>query len=128
MTTFKRLVASALILTQLTGCGLILYPERDGQPKGGRIDPAVAILDGIGLLFFLVPGLIAFAVDFATGTIYLPPGDRAGVEWRTVKVEGPLTADSIRAVVERETGTQISLDDPRLGAYRLTDATQLPHG
>jgi hypothetical protein len=29
-------------------------------------------LDGVGLLFFFVPGIIAFAVDFMTGAIYLP--------------------------------------------------------
>ncbi len=59
-------------LTATTGCGLILYPERRGQPRG-RLDWGVVLLDGLGLLLFLVPGLIAFAVDFATGTIYLPP-------------------------------------------------------
>ena len=28
---------------------------------------------GVGLLLFLVPGIIAFVVDFTTGAIYLPP-------------------------------------------------------
>lgn len=53
------------------GCGTILYPERKGQ-SAGRIDWGVAALDAVGLLFFLVPGVIAFAVDFNNGTIYLP--------------------------------------------------------
>src|SRR5215469_13362952 len=57
----------------LASCGTILYPERRGQPAG-RLDVGVVALDGIGLLLFLVPGVIAFAVDFATGAIYLPPG------------------------------------------------------
>src|SRR6185295_5982840 len=56
----------------LASCGTILYPERRGQPAG-RLDVGVVALDGIGLLLFLVPGVIAFAVDFATGAIYLPP-------------------------------------------------------
>src|SRR5689334_12007234 len=56
----------------LASCGTILYPERRGQ-TAGRLDVGVVALDGIGLLLFLVPGVIAFAVDFATGTIYLPP-------------------------------------------------------
>jgi len=34
----------------------------------------VVALDAIGLLFFFVPGVIAFAVDFVTGAIYLPGG------------------------------------------------------
>ena len=40
-----------------TSCGTILYPERRGQPAG-KIDVGVAVLDGIGLLVFLVPGVI----------------------------------------------------------------------
>ncbi|SDR86329.1 hypothetical protein SAMN05216421_0468 [Halopseudomonas xinjiangensis] len=62
---------SAALVTQLSACGTIFYPERRGQLTG-EIDPGVAILNGIGLLFYVVPGLIAFGVDFATGAIYLP--------------------------------------------------------
>jgi hypothetical protein len=62
---------SATLVTQLSACGTIFYPERRGQLTG-EIDPGVAILNGIGLLFYIVPGLIAFGVDFATGAIYLP--------------------------------------------------------
>src|ERR1700758_5507579 len=65
------LMASGAVF--LASCGTILYPERRGQPAG-RLDVGVVALDGIGLLLFLVPGVIAFAVDFATGAIYLPPG------------------------------------------------------
>jgi hypothetical protein len=61
----------AALAVPLSACGTLLYPERKGQ-RGGRIDPAVAILNGIGLILFLVPGLVAFAVDFHYGTIYLP--------------------------------------------------------
>ena len=72
--TKRRLLiggSTAVLATALSGCGTLLYPERKGQ-TGGRIDPSVAILDGLGLLLFLIPGLIAFAVDFSNGTIYLP--------------------------------------------------------
>jgi hypothetical protein len=55
------------------GCGTIIYPERRGQ-TAGRIDVGIALLDGLGLLVFLIPGVIAFAVDFSTGAIYLPSG------------------------------------------------------
>ena len=30
------------------------------------------ILHGIGLLAYLIPGIIAYALDFNNGTIYLP--------------------------------------------------------
>ena len=54
------------------GCGTILYPERRGQPAG-PLDWKVVALDAVGLLLFFIPGVIAFAVDFTNGTIYLPP-------------------------------------------------------
>src|SRR5690554_2163549 len=64
---------SALLIFELAGCGTIIYPERRGQ-TGGKIDPAVVIMDGIGLLFWVIPGLVAFAIDFATGAIYTSSG------------------------------------------------------
>lgn len=62
-----------LATLNLNACGTILYPERKGNVSG-TIDPAIAVLDGLGLLVFFVPGVIAFAVDFTNGTIYLPDG------------------------------------------------------
>jgi hypothetical protein len=34
----------------------------------------------IGLLFFIIPGVVAYAVDFSNGTIYLPPSHRSAVD------------------------------------------------
>ena len=56
----------------LTGCGTVLHPERRGQPAGA-LDWKVVALDALGLVLFFIPGVIAFAVDFHTGAIYLPP-------------------------------------------------------
>jgi hypothetical protein len=70
---YQKLLTGLLIgaLTlQVIGCGTLLYPERKGQTSG-NIDPGVAIMDGIGLFFFVIPGLVAFAIDFTTGAIYL---------------------------------------------------------
>ena len=69
---FIRLTAASS-LALLTGCGMIIHPERRGQPPGGGLDWSVVALDGLGLLLFFLPGVIAFAVDFTTGAIYLPP-------------------------------------------------------
>lgn len=119
-----RLCAAAAI-TGLVGCGAVLYPERAGQPKG-RIDPAVAILDGIGVLLFIIPGLIAFAVDFHQGTIYLPPGEAATNRWRPVPVTGPLTRDVIEAAVSAQIGSPVWLEGPDVRAYRLHDIAEAP--
>jgi hypothetical protein len=127
MKTFTRVTATVLIVLQLTSCGLILYPEREGQAKTGRIDPTVAILDGVGCLFFLIPGLIAFAVDFHEGTIYLPPSESAASDWRPVKVaDGRLTREQIERAVHEQTGREVALADPRMEAYRVNGVADLP--
>jgi hypothetical protein len=56
----------------VTGCATIFHPERRGQISSNQIDWKMAALDGLGLLLFFVPGVVAFAVDFSTGAIYLP--------------------------------------------------------
>lgn len=67
-------VAAFCSLSGVTGCGTIMYPERRHQPRSHQIDWKVAALDGLGLLLFFVPGVVAFVVDFCTGAIYLPAG------------------------------------------------------
>ncbi len=56
----------------LSGCGTLLHHDRVGQPHSQQIDWKIAALNGLGMLFFFVPGVAAFAVDFYTGAIYLP--------------------------------------------------------
>jgi hypothetical protein len=63
------------IACSAVGCGTLLHSERCGRPHGGRIDWKVAALDGLGLILFFVPGVIAFVVDFSTGAIYLPESE-----------------------------------------------------
>jgi hypothetical protein len=103
----------------LASCGTLLYPERRGQPAG-RLDAGVVVLDGVGLLLFLVPGVIAFAVDFSTGAIYLPPEyavvPSAGRELRQVRVDpAELTPRRVEAIVQEQTGKTVNL---RPGMYR----------
>jgi hypothetical protein len=67
----------------LSGCGSFIHSERIGQPHSNEIDWKIAALDGLGLLLFFIPGIVAFVVDFSTGAIYLPlatwyPGYGAG--------------------------------------------------
>jgi hypothetical protein len=58
-----------------------MHNERCGRPHGGRIDWGVAALDGLGLLLFFIPGVIAFVVDFSTGAIYLPEPEQEYPEY-----------------------------------------------
>lgn len=72
----RRQVMQLGLVASLTpvagGCGTVLHPERRGQ-AGGDLDWKIVALDAVGLLLFFIPGVIAFAVDFNNGTIYLPP-------------------------------------------------------
>ncbi len=118
-------VAGALtagLAFSLASCGTLLYPERRGQPAG-RLDVGVVALDGVGLLLFLVPGVVAFAVDFATGAIYLPPGcaslaPPSAQGLCQVRIDPrDLTPRRIEEAVRQQTGKAVSL---RPGAYRAT--------
>ena len=118
-------IVALLFCLQLASCGFVLYPERRGQSHG-RIDPAVAVLDGIGLLLFVVPGIVAFAVDFATGTIYLPGSKRASTtpldkdDMLVFQVDrGELNSQTIEEIVSDHTGYPVKFDQDNLRAYEL---------
>lgn len=107
---------SALLVFELSGCGTVIYPERRGQ-SSGRIDPAVVIMNGIGLLFWVIPGLVAFAVDFATGAIYLPSGRYAiapEVLQRAIKDNGEIDTVQLQQIIEQQTGHNIPFNHPSL--------------
>ena len=149
--TFRKCLISltmVAVLNSTTGCGLLLHPERQGT-RGGNLDPAIVLLDGIGLFFFLVPGIIAFAVDFVQGTIYmggsggrrhltgdLPPDADALAGMKMIKINGPLTKANIEAAIARELGrpvditsdlVQVQAIDPRARQTMQFAGVSLPH-
>jgi len=127
MNAFNMLLCVVLIF-QLTGCGTLMYPERKGQ-KSGKIDSGVAILDGIGLLFFLVPGIIAFAVDFNNGTIYLPGtalGPNGPDNIREVKFDPKHSSPAvIERIIKEETGHTVTWDQPDMQITKLKSADDM---
>lgn len=105
-----RILGGLLAVTltiQLSACGSIFFPERRGQING-QIDYLVAGLDAIGLLFYIIPGVIAFAVDFTTGAIYLPPGESYSVAPETLRqavgADGRIDPARLKTLIEQETG------------------------
>jgi len=110
-------VLVATLLTQLSACGSIFFPDRRGQIEG-RIDPLIAGLDAIGLLFYIIPGLIAFGVDFTTGAIYLPQGKTAQIApeklHKAVTADGQVDTLKLQSILKTELGQTLPLDDPRL--------------
>jgi len=120
-----RVVAPLIImamLANLASCGTILYPERHNQ-KAGRIDPAVAILDGVGLLFFVIPGVIAFAVDFSNHSIYLP--SHSSKRFSRIDIDRKPDATAIQEAILEQTGTAVDLHQPDIAITRLDSAADL---
>jgi hypothetical protein len=120
MRTQTRVIGGLLVaalFTQLTACGTLFFPDRRGQIEG-RIDPVVAGLNAIGILFYVLPGLIAFGIDFATGAIYLPGGLTAQVApqdlQNLVDADGKIDPLKLKALIEVQTGHSLPLNDPRL--------------
>ncbi len=116
------------ILLQTAACGTILYPERRGQ-KHGQIDPAVVALDGICLIFFIIPGVVAFVVDFTTGAIYLPRGKKfvdgfqndeelllTNIDITTIE------KNSIEQIISEKTGKDIDLDTGDYKTFKIADS------
>jgi hypothetical protein len=117
-TRFFRGVASLCAMITLSfslGCGTILYPERRGQRTHARVDTGVAVMDACWILLGVIPGVIAFVVDFGNGAIYLPGG---AVGANSLKVVQTPTARpdsaSIERAVQQQTGLVIRLSDPTL--------------
>ncbi len=117
----KSMVLSLVgaMVFQLTACGTIIHPERKGQMHG-QLDASIVVLNAIGLFLFLVPGVIAFAVDFNNGTIYLP-GRSAALdteEINVVYIDGAVTEESIEKLILKETGKTIRLDDSQVQSLK----------
>lgn len=104
---------TAILTIQLSGCGVLLHPERKGQ-RGGQVDPAIAVLDAAGLLLFVVPGLIAFGVDLYYGTIYLPGTAKTlnKEELNMLKTQdGQIQPEQLARLISGETGQTIHAEE-----------------
>jgi hypothetical protein len=126
MNVLNVLICVVLVF-QLAGCGTIMYPERKGQ-KSGKIDVGVAVLDGIGLLFFLIPGVIAFAVDFNNGTIYLPHGliSMNIKDMKQIKFDPKHSCmASIDQIVKNETGYDVKVNESKMEIVKLKSSEDM---
>ena len=109
----------------LMACGTILYPERKGQ-NAGRLDPSIVILNAVGLLFFIIPGVIAFAVDFNNGCIYLPGGRSSHETINDIKIvrfnpHGTSPSDLTR-LIEQCIDKKIAFTDERMLVYSVDES------
>lgn len=96
------------LVVGLSGCGTLFHPERKGQ-LSGDVDPVVAIANGVGLLFFILPGVIAYAVDFSNGTIYLPSHSSASID--TFQLDDSHDVATLEKLLSDKAGQPIDLHD-----------------
>jgi hypothetical protein len=127
----RKLMALALAASMAflsTSCGTILYPERRGQPACGPLDPGVVILDALGLLFFVIPGIAAFIIDFSNGTIYLPPPGYGALSHGKLRhqdlvpvkfAKADMTREKIEQVVSERVGRPVTLEPGQFQAGEL---------
>lgn len=128
--TLTRAIAvslSAVMVLQLSACGTIFYPERKGT-KSGEIDPVVAVADAIGLLFFFIPGVIAFAVDFSNGTIYKSGKRHSSLtpaELKSVSVNGKVDKKALSVLMSKKLGLAVNLDSSSLQMKKFSSEAEL---
>jgi hypothetical protein len=118
-------------LMQLTACGTMMYPERRGQrPELARLDTTVIIMDGVLLFLFVLPGVIAYAVDFSTGCVYLPAGQISDnletdlpLQVKVIQLDPNLiTLEAINQAVQEQTGIAVSRYADDLMMFKPTGA------
>ena len=98
---YRKLLAISLVTSLcFYGCGTILKEEQINQPHSGKLDWKIVLLDGIGLIFFIVPGVVSYAVDYSKGTLFLSKNE-------TMSLNGNSEGEILRAL-ERATGRRIA--------------------
>ncbi len=123
-----RLLILALAAS-VAACGTIIHPERQNQRASGNLDVGIVILDGIGLFFFIIPGVIAYAVDFSNHTIYLPSGHRSSLDgqhrYAEIRIDGKMDQAAIENALRAETGQALDLGRQDVEVTRLDSTADL---
>lgn len=127
MKKISKLIIIGLIgATLFNSCATIIHPERRGNSgELAAMDPWMALLDTILILFGIAPGVIAWAVDITTGAIYMGGHRRASLD--NVDVNSPLYKEQMMAIISNETGAKITgepvlvdkLNDGKIQVYTL---------
>ena len=121
---FKKSMLVALagvLMLQLAACGTLFYGERKGKPASSQIDPAVLVLDCCGLLFGIIPGVVAIVIDYSNKTIYYTKAEvkamnSASIDSidrsRMVAVKmDEMSNEAIEQALSRQLGQQVKLAD-----------------
>ncbi len=118
--------AATVLTVSATGCGTLRYPERVGQARGGfdDVDWTIAGMDAIGLVFFFVPGVIAFAIDYHNGTLFYPPGQYGNLQstelHEVALPAGEPSISMIEQTISNEIGQPVQLEKENFVARKLS--------
>jgi hypothetical protein len=113
----SKLVLTGVLITCLVNfasCGYFLYPERRGQ-RAGNIDVPILLLDCGLLVFFIIPGAVALAVDFTSGCIYTQRGGKSAElqVTRFANTDKPLSKPALEALIASKTGLILDLESAK---------------
>ncbi len=127
LTVFLRGAVCVVLVILLAGCGTIMYPHRVGQ-RGGNVDMGVVAMDGLCLLLFVLPGVVAFIVDYANGAIYLP-GGFGSMELKDMKKisfdADKCTLADIEKTISGEIGREVKISGPGMKMYSFRSYGEL---
>jgi len=78
---------------------------------------------------FIIPGIIAYAVDFNNGTIYLPGTSKSSLDikdMKQVKFDSKhCTNETIEKIIKEETGYMVKLNQNNLRISRLDSIEEM---
>jgi len=85
----------------LESCGTIFKYKYINKPTSSNLDWGVVALDGIGVILFIIPGIVAFSIDYATGTLFIPQGPISLKEITPKNIQTILAKNNIQIPLEQ---------------------------
>lgn len=100
MIQLKRIsIVFIFILSLLiASCGTL--SKKTFVKNTGKVDYYIVFLDSLGLLVFVVPGIIALSIDYATGTLFLTEEQEKSRSY-------PLSPDQVRTLILYKENTEV---------------------
>ena len=117
----------AAVLLFSTGCGTLFFTHRVGKKASKKVDNKVFVTNCFLCLFGIIPGVVAFILDYDNGTIYyteaelIPDEDLYGqLRSREMKkVSCPdMEFGSVALLLSERSGKNIAASEIRLALHR----------
>ncbi len=124
------LVSLLALTTNLAACSTIKSEKEIEKEQIEVVEPSnnTAEINGVGTLFFVIPNVITYAVDFNDGTVYLPNkknrhkkiNDLNISNMSAIKIDKErLNFKTIESIISAEAGGCQIIDISKAQAYRI---------